>query len=58
VDVGNRIQNASYWNAHAAWLATEKLTFVAAYGHTGNASQGLDDVGVGQAIILSMQYGF
>jgi hypothetical protein len=58
VDVGNRIQNASYWNAHAAWLATEKLTFVAAYGHTGNESQGLDDVGVGQAIVLSVQYGF
>jgi hypothetical protein len=57
-DVGNRITNASYWNAHAAWLATDKLTFVAAYGHTGNASQGLDDIGVGQAIILSVQYGF
>lgn len=57
-DVGNRIQNASYWNAHVAWLATEELTVVAAYGDTGRASHGLDDLGVGEAIILSVQYGF
>ena len=56
--VGNGIHNSDYWNAHVAWLATDKLTVVAAYGDTGRNSHGLDDIGVGQAIILSVQYGF
>jgi hypothetical protein len=34
------------------------MTFVSIDAHAGNASQGLDDVGVGQAIIFSVQYGF
>ena len=56
--VGNGIHNSDYWNAHVAWLATDKLTVVAAYGDTGRSAHGLDDLGVGEAIILSVQYGF
>jgi hypothetical protein len=58
IDAGSGIQNSDYWNAHAAWFATEKLTLVAAYGYTGRMEGGLDDIGIGQAIILSVQYGF
>jgi len=58
IDAGDGIQNSDYWNAHAAWFVTEKLTLVAAYAYTGRMEGGLDDLGIGQAIVLSVQYGF
>jgi len=58
VDAGNGIQNSDYWNAHVAWFATKSLTFVAAYAYTGTFEGGLDDLGVGQAVVFSVQYGF
>ena len=58
IDAGNGIQNSDYWNAHVAWFATKSLTFVAAYGYTGSFEGGLDDLGVGQAVVFSVQYGF
>lgn len=61
-DVGNsavgKLGNADYWNLHLAWLATDSLAFVAAYGYAGDRSNGLDEKGLGQALALSVQYGF
>jgi len=58
INAGDGIKNSDYWNAHVAWFATKSLTFVAAYGYTGTFEGGLDDLGVGQAAVFSIQYGF
>lgn len=60
-DVGDGFGNHDYYNVHAAWFATDKLTVVAAYGWTGHeyAKDGrLDDFGLGDAAVLSLQYQF
>lgn len=61
-DIGNstvgKLGNADYWNLHLAWFATDSLSLVAAYGYTGDRNNGLDEKGLGQALALSVQYGF
>jgi len=50
-------RNADYWDAHLAWLATDKLTLVAAYVDAGD-SKSTDKVGLGDGVVLSAQYAF
>lgn len=50
-------KNADYWDAHLAWLATDKLTLVAAYVDAGD-SESKDKVGLGDGAVLSAQYAF
>jgi hypothetical protein len=49
--------NADYWNAHAAWFINNNLTFIAAYVNAGNENSSRK-VGLGQGIVLSLQYAF
>jgi len=61
-DIGNsaagKLGNADYWNLHVAWFVNDSLSVVAAYGYTGDRNNGLDEKGLGQALALSVQYGF
>lgn len=52
------VGNSDYWNLQLAWFASDALSIVAAYGYTGDRNNGLDSVGIGQALALSVQYGF
>lgn len=60
-DVGDGFENHDYYNIHAAWFVNDNLTLVAAYGWTGHeyAKDGrLNDFGLGDAAVLSLQYQF
>lgn len=58
IDAGDGIQNSDYWDFHAAWFATDKLTLVSAYANTGDKDKGNKDLGVGDGFVLSAQYQF
>jgi len=51
------VRNADYRDAHLAWPATDKLTLVAAYVDAGD-SNSTDKVGLGDGVVLSVQYAF
>ena len=49
-------ENANYWDAHLAWLATKNLTLVGAYVNAGkNQAQ---PFGLGAGAVFSAQYAF
>lgn len=58
INVGDRIENADYWNGHVAWFVTKQLTLVGAYVSTGNKDKGFGKLGVGDGFVLSAQYQF
>ncbi len=58
VDAGDGIENSDYWDFHAAWFVTDKLTLVGAYANTGDKDKGNKDLGVGDGFVLSAQYQF
>ena len=58
IDVGDGIENSDYWNGHVAWFVTKQLTLVGAYVNTGNKNKGFGDLGVGDGLVLSVQYQF
>ncbi len=58
IDAGDGIQNSDYWDFHAAWFVTDKLTLVGAYANTGDKDKGNKDLGVGDGFVLSAQYQF
>ena len=52
----DKVRNHDYYDLHAAWFATERLTLVAAYVDTGSRSG--SRLGVGDGFVLSAQYQF
>lgn len=52
----DKVHNHDYYDLHAAWFATERLTLVAAYVDTGSKSG--KRLGVGDGFVLSAQYQF
>jgi len=50
-------QNASYWDAHAAWFVNRNLTLVAAYVNAGDEND-TEEVGLGDGVVFSLQYAF
>ena len=52
----DKVHNHDYYDLHAAWFATERLTLVAAYVDTGSRSG--SRLGVGDGFVLSAQYQF
>jgi len=53
----SHFKNASYWDAHAAWIADKNLTLILAYVNTGDQNS-TSEVGLGDGIVLSAQYAF
>ena len=63
VNAGDGIRNHDYYDVHAAWFATPKLTFVGAFVATGDKDKfyrhgSAKDLGVGSGLVLSAQYQF
>jgi len=52
----DKVENHDYYDLHAAWFATPKLTLVGAYVDTGSKSG--SRLGVGDGFVLSAQYQF
>ena len=50
-------KNADYWDAHVAWFVNPNLTLVGAFVYTGD-SQSTSKVGLGDGVVLSIQYAF
>lgn len=50
-------ENADYWNAHAVWFVTPRVTLVGAYVNAGD-HESSSKVGLGDGFVLSVQYAF
>ncbi len=50
-------KNADYWDAHLAWFVNKNLTLVGAYVNAGDHNS-TSKVGLGDGVVLSMQYAF
>jgi hypothetical protein len=54
-----KVQNTNYWDLHLAWLASDKLTLVAAYTNTGSYGKAKNTrTGLGDGFVLSAHYAF
>jgi hypothetical protein len=51
------VENADYYNVHAAWFVNKNLSLIAAYVNTG-ATKSSSKVGLGDGVVLSAQYAF
>lgn len=51
------VNNASYFDVHAAWLVTRSLSLIGAYVNAGSSSS-TSKVGLGSGLVLSAQYAF
>ena len=50
-------ENANYWDAHLAWLASKNLTLIGAYVNAGDKDK-TTPYGLGQGVVVSAQYAF
>jgi len=50
-------KNASYWDAHAAWIVNKNLTLIGAYVNAGD-EKSKTETGLGDGVVLSAQYAF
>ena len=63
IDAGDGIRNHDYYDGHAAWFVTKRLSLVAAYADTGDKDRfyrrgSAKNLGVGSGFVLSIQYQF
>jgi hypothetical protein len=55
---GTEWKDADYWDVHAAWFVNPNTTLVLAYVNAGDEDPSSSRVGLGEGVVLSLQYAF
>jgi hypothetical protein len=51
-------KDADYWNVHAAWFVNQNFTIIAAYANAGDSKATDGKLGLGDGLVVSLQYAF